>query len=776
MNHFSDFSLVEKSFGCSIPRTHSVNIPYLTVENFPKLGLLTALRFLEWVSDNPTGVISLPTGKTPEYFISWTNYLLSNWDTPTGERLLQNTGLLKRKKPSLKDLRFVQIDEFYPISSRQHNSFHHYVKKFYVSGFGLDPAKGIFINCDEIPLTDGKHFTEVFPTANIDLSLRSREPHTPQEKMEQLSIFLIDDWCSRYEQRIRDMGGIGFFLGGIGPDGHIAFNTRGSDHHSTTRLTHTNFETQAVAAGDLGGIEVSRNRLVITIGLETITYNPEATAIIFAAGDAKAPMVKNALESTPSNLYPATALSKLKNARFYLTMGAASQLQDAVYHSYTGSPWSQEKTDKAVIDLCQSIQKYGNRLSMEDLQSDTYCKKIPDLSNSTVQSVMDSIITKIKKGTKPLDNQIFLHTGPHHDDIMLGLLPHIHRLSRNETNQSHFAVLTSGFTAVTNSFLLEALEDTLLFFDKGLIQMTDYPDFFEKGYKYKRDKDVYHYLIKVASGQPEERRRGLSHRMVRNMVEIWDIQSKHQLRNRINDVMSIIRNSYDGEKNPPLIQTLKGMIREFEEELVWASFGTTSDMIHHLRLGFYTGDIFTEKPNMKRDVEPILKLLRSVRPTVISLAFDPEGSGPDTHYKVLQAIAAAVREWGKEADLSNLRIWGYRNVWYQFHPAEATHIVPVSLNAMGVLSNAFANCYLSQVDASFPSYQLDGQFSQLSKQIWVDQLKQIQLLLGKPYFYENPSPRLRTTHGLLYFREMDIETFLASARELEKSMEGEVAS
>ncbi|MCK9447959.1 MAG: hypothetical protein M0Q41_03175 [Bacteroidales bacterium] len=776
MNHFSDFSLVEKSFGCSIPHTHSVNIPYLTVENFPKLGLLTALRFLEWVSDNPTGVISLPTGKTPEYFISWTNYLLSNWDTPTGERLLQNTGLLKRKKPSLKDLRFVQIDEFYPISSRQHNSFHHYVKKFYVSGFGLDPAKGIFINCDEIPLTDGKHFTEVFPTANIDLSLRSREPHTPQEKMEQLSIFLIDDWCSRYEQRIRDMGGIGFFLGGIGPDGHIAFNTRGSDHHSTTRLTHTNFETQAVAAGDLGGIEVSRNRLVITIGLETITYNPEATAIIFAAGDAKAPMVKNALESTPSNLYPATALSKLKNVRFYLTMGAASQLQDAVYHSYTGSPWSQEKTDKAVIDLCQSIQKYGNRLSMEDLQSDTYCKKIPDLSNSTVQSVMDSIITKIKRGTKPLDNQIFLHTGPHHDDIMLGLLPHIHRLSRNETNQSHFAVLTSGFTAVTNSFLLEALEDTLLFLDKGLIQMTDYPDFFEKGYKYKRDKDVYHYLIKVASGQPEERRRGLSHRMVRNMVEIWDIQSKHQLRNRINDVMSIIRNSYDGEKNPPLIQTLKGMIREFEEELVWASFGTTSDMIHHLRLGFYTGDIFTEKPNMERDVEPILKLLRSVRPTVISLAFDPEGSGPDTHYKVLQAIAAAVREWGKEADLSNFKIWGYRNVWYQFHPAEATHIVPVSLNAMGVLSNAFANCYLSQVDASFPSYQLDGQFSQLSKQIWVDQLKQIQLLLGKPYFYENPSPRLRTTHGLLYFREMDIETFLASARELEKSMEGEVAS
>jgi len=75
---------------------------------------------------------------------------------------------------------------------------------------------------------------------------------------------------AEYEAKIRSKGGIGFFLGGIGPDGHIAFNTRGTDRFSTTRLTPTNFETQAVAAGDLGGIEISRNRLVITIGLETL--------------------------------------------------------------------------------------------------------------------------------------------------------------------------------------------------------------------------------------------------------------------------------------------------------------------------------------------------------------------------------------------------------------------------------------------------------------------------------------------------------------------------
>ena len=117
-------------------------------------------------------------------------------------------------------------------------------------------------------------------------------PETNLRKFSRSQFSAIDNWCSEYEQKIRDKGGIGFFLGGIGPDGHIAFNIRGSDHHSTTRLTKTNFETQAVAASDLGGIEISRNRLVITIGLETITYNPDAVALIFAAGEAKASMVQ----------------------------------------------------------------------------------------------------------------------------------------------------------------------------------------------------------------------------------------------------------------------------------------------------------------------------------------------------------------------------------------------------------------------------------------------------------------------------------------------------
>lgn len=772
-NPFNLRSSVEQHFfAVSDQKPQNFHTPYICVDNFPKLGLFTALRFLEWVAENPQGVISLPTGKTPEYFIKWTQLLLDNWDNDKGRKIRESHGLLLAQKPVLNQLQFVQIDEFYPINSTQKNSFYQYVVNYYLKGFGLNPNKALLIRSEDIPLAQGKSFQQIFPDSRVDLSLRYRESRSLQEELQQQSIFMIDHWCSNYENQIRQKGGIGFFLGGLGPDGHIAFNTRGSDIYSTTRLTETNFETQAVAAGDLGGIEVSRNRLVITIGLETITWNPEATAIIIAAGEAKAPMVRDAVENSINNLYPATVLSKLKHGRFYLTTGAAVQLTDCVNQYFLAGPWTNEKTERSVIQLCNRIQKYGHRIIPDDLQQDPHTRLIPQRNEQTVGEVCRSIEQKILKGMQREENQVFLHTGPHHDDISLGILPFISNHIHEPSNEFHFTVFTSGFTAVTNRFVIDMLYHTRALLDKGLIQMTDFPDFFTKGYQLKNDKDVYHYLTSVAARNEEEKRRGLCHRLVRALTAIYALNSKDQLRDTINEVLSILKNSYDGEKNPPRIQKLKGMIREFEEELVWAHYGTQVKNVHHARLGFYQGDIFTEQPEKERDVEPILKMLRQINPTVLSLTFDPEGSGPDTHYKVLQALAEAVRLWEQEKDLSQLRIWGYRNVWYRFNPAEANIIYPVSLEAMAAMNDSFASCYLSQVEASFPSYEYNGKFSELAQKIWVQQLQELQLLLGKNYFYQNPHPRIRASHGLLFLKEMTVAEFLSSARALKKSMEG----
>ena len=192
------------------------------------------------------------------------------------------------------------------------------------------------------------------------------------------------------------------------------------------------------------------------------------------------------------------------------------------------------------------------------------------------------------------------------------------------------------------------------------------------------------------------------------------------------------------------------------------------DHIHHLRLGLYDqGSLSLSKgPVHDDDINTILNQLRTINPTVITVAIDSEGLGPNTHYKVMQSIAEAVRMWGEEEDLSKLRVFGYRNVWSTFHPAEANVYVPVSLNAFAVFEKAFKDSYLTQVKAEFPNPDFDGPFSELAESIWVKQYKDIQLILGKDFFYENAHPLIRATHGLIFLKEMDAKGFVALAEEM----------
>jgi len=348
-------------------------IPSIIVSNFPALGRLTAARFLEWALENPEGVISLPTGKTPEYFIKFVQRYLRLWGDPAIMRELEGLGLPLDRKPDLSGLYFVQIDEFYPIDTRQHNSFFYYVNKYYIRGFGLDPDRALFIDPSSIGIPAGSKISDIFPDGTVDLSLRFRRGKSLLEKRQQFTLFEVDQFCPDYARRIQEMGGIGFFLGGIGPDGHIAFNVRGSDHYSTTRLTEANYETKAAAATDLGGIEVARDKHVITIGLDTITYNPDTVAIIIAAGEAKAEIVAKSIETPPRIKRPASVLSKLRFGRFYLTHGAACRLRNRLFVDFTRKPeLSGEDRDRVIMDLSLATGKPIRELNAQDFAIDGF--------------------------------------------------------------------------------------------------------------------------------------------------------------------------------------------------------------------------------------------------------------------------------------------------------------------------------------------------------------------------------------------------------------------
>ncbi len=751
-------------------------IPVIEVENYPLLGRLAALRFIEWVQKNPEGVVSLPVGKIPEHFIKYVTYFLKNWNSASVRKELEENTIDAGKRPKIETLQFVQSEEFYPINPLQSNSFHYFIQKYYFREFGIDSKNALLLDAWKIGIPENLTPEDIYADDVVDLTLRTRYGLTKAERIQKDVISQVDQYCTEYEMKIRARGGIGFYLGGIGPDGHICSNVRGSDHFSTTRLTATNYETQAAAATDLGGIEIARKRLVITIGLSTLTYNTETTAIIIAAGESHAQVIKDSIECPASNTYPASALHKLPNARFYLTSGAASLLVERCYENVKAkSPLPAQEIERIVVDLALGQNRKIQDLAKEDYDSVRSSKWVLAKAGKTLSAinlqVQNSLMQKISRGLDSIEDQVFMHTAPHHDDIMLGYWAYIIHLVRSPKNQHHFNYMTSGFNAVTNSFATQMLENlqnhiTTLCFRQLLDEGYFAPD-----YTIGRNRDVYQYLDGVAAHSRTMKNEGQARRMLRNLMFIFEEDSVPQLQNRIAEMVLYFKSQYPGKKDVHYIQQFKGMIREWEADLLWGYLGFSNANVNHLRLGFYGGGIFGSAVNRVRDVEPVLNLMQRIKPTIITCAFDPEGSGPDTHYKVLQTMAQATKIYSDENNHPDLKIWGYRNVWFRFHPSEVNIMVPVSLNSMANLENSFLNCFVSQADASFPSYEFDGPFSRLSQRIMVEQYQKIKTCLGREYFNESDHPRLRATHGMVFLREMEVEEFYERAHQLQKSTE-----
>jgi len=259
--------------------------------------------------------------------------------------------------------------------------------------------------------------------------------------------------------------------------------------------------------------------------------------------------------------------------------------------------------------------------------------------------------------------------------------------------------------------------------------------------------------------------------MLRNLLELFDASFLDNVGRRIAELGEYFSNTYPGKKDPEYIQKLKGMCREWEAECLWGYYGWQCENVRHLHLSFYTGDIFTKDPTVDRDVPPIVQELTEIDPDVITIAFDPEGSGPDTHYKVMQALAEAIRVHLDKTGKDDLKIWGYRNVWFRFDPSEANLFVPTTMSMFSTMHDAFMNSFLTQKDASFPSYEYDGPFSQLAQGIQVDQYRQLKTCLGREWFHNHPSALIRGTRGLVFLKEMSPEVFFDSCRELRKSVE-----
>ena len=431
----------------------------------------------------------------------------------------------------------------------------------------------------------------------------------------------------------------------------------------------------------------------------------------------------------------------------------------------------EEEIEKVVVDLAVARRKRVDQLGRDDFAADlrgaVLLRRCPEPVEALTGRVRASLIAKLERGMSTRSQTRFLHTEPHHDDLMLGYLPYIVRHVRQASNTHHFVCLTGGFTAVTNRFIQDHLARLERFLDTPEFVRLHGQGYFVPDNENGRNRDVWQYLDGVAGADQDLRDEGAARRFLRNLMGVYGEEGLEGIGRRMAELEAYFAAQYPGQKDGPQVQQLKSLCREWEAECIWGYFGWHCPSIRHLRLGFYTGDVFTREPTVDGDVVPILKLLEEVQPDVVGVALDPEASGPDTHYKVLQSIAEALRRYEGQSGRSDLRVWGYRNVWYRFHPAEANIFVPVSLNMFATMHNAFMNTFISQKDASFPSYEHEGPFSELAQRIQVEQYQKLKVCLGRQWFHEHPSPLIRATRGLVYLRDLSLEEFYARSRQLQ---------
>ena len=293
----------------------------------------------------------------------------------------------------------------------------------------------------------------------------------------------------------------------------------------------------------------------------------------------------------------------------------------------------------------------------------------------------------------------------------------------------------------------------------------------------ERDAEIYlrgHWLHREA-----ERQEGLSRRMLRNVLRELPAARPTdsppevdgpRLAACVEAAVAYYRHHSAGVAEEAPYRVLKGALREFEGDLVWKFHGFRGDRVRHLRMGFYKGGgTFSEDPEIERDVLPLVDLMDEVRPDAVTVALDPEGSGPDTHYKVLQAVAAAVELHQRRHPGRDLRIFGYRNVWFRFHLAEASHLVPVTAGDFAHLNDAFQACFLSQKRAEFPSPYYVGPFSHVAQHIQAEQLAELRRVLGPESLVQHPD--LARSAGLILVKEFRVDEFKLWCRKLRAGVE-----
>lgn len=445
----------------------------------------------------------------------------------------------------------------------------------------------------------------------------------------------VVEYCRQYEEAIRRAGGIDLQLLGIGRTGHIGFNEPGSGRNTRTRLITLDHITIVDAASDFFG-EENVPRKAITMGVGTILEAREI--ILMAWGEAKAPIIKEAVEGPISDHVPATYLQEHPQTTVVLDLAAAAQLTRVKTPWLAGEvEWDDFLVKKAVIWLGTQLQKPILKLTNRDYMDHGMGELVTEYDtayniNICIFNELQRTITGWPGGKpgaafydkpvaqEPPQKRVIIFS-PHPDDDVISMGGTFIRLV-DQGHEVHVAYQTSGNIAV---------------FDDDVLRFADFVNDYHQAFDLKQE--VTRSLFQTIRRQLAQKK--------------------------------------PGQVDSPEVQTIKALIRRGEAKAACRYVGIPDEHVHFLDMPFYETGRVKKKPIGEEDVRIVRTLIERVRPHQIYAAgdlSDPHG----THRVCLDAIFRAIDQLKHHEWMQQCYLWLYRGAWQEWELEQIDMVVPLS--------------------------------------------------------------------------------------------------
>ncbi|MEA2723875.1 MAG: glucosamine-6-phosphate deaminase [Gemmatimonadales bacterium] len=565
----------------------------IIVEDHDQIGCLVARRIAQVIRERRAAgkrpVLGLATGSTP---IGVYRELI---------RMHRDEGL------SFTDVITFNLDEYFPMDPGSIHSYHRFM------------WENLFSQLD-------------IPPANV---------HIPRGDVRRDE---VESECRRYEDAIRQAGGIDLQLLGIGRTGHIGFNEPGSGAESRTRVVTLDLVTRKDTAADFFG-EENVPREAITMGVATIFDAREI--LMLATGEHKADIVRRAVEGEVDHEVAATFLQQHPDTTFYLDGPAAAALTRVATPWLLGPvEWTGSLVVRAVVWLSHQSGKAILKLTQRDYAEHRLSSLVARYGSPGALNgeVFNALGAKIRGRSKLPRGKRIICFSPHPDDDVISMGGILHKLAMNG-NDITVAYMTSGNLAV---------------FDHDVRRHVDFM-----------------------------RRLALEQRL-----------SKDAARDLGARIDQFLAGKQAGDVDIPEVQDTKRIIRESEAVAGIRTLGLDERAARFLDLPFYRTGKVRKDPIGEDDVAIVRAVLDQIRPDLVFVAgdlSDPHG----THRLCKEAVQRALEE-SVLGGLPRPEVWLYRGAWQEWPVTEATWLVPLSQEELRLKIQAIFKHQSQKDTAPFP--------------------------------------------------------------------------